>query len=119
MMVKTIGQNDQTILIEWRDQDGFHRAYLPAHEVEADMCASPEMGIPYGVPWSELLQPTVTPEALEQALYAHGLWTAQDVLAAKPAQLLGVLQGLYGLDVSALIEAARTVLKKGVSPNGR
>ena len=119
MNVRVLGSSEAAALVEWRDEEGLHRSLVPAGLVTAGKCETPELGVPYGVPWADVVPLQVTPQQLEQVLYSRGLWTAQDVLAATPVTLLGLLQQLYGLDVATLIQAAQAILRQGVHPNGR
>lgn len=59
-----------------------------------------------GVPWAKMVKlNTVTPDKLQQALYDAGILTPAD-LRRSPQRALGVLQALYGVDLSALLLGA-------------
>jgi hypothetical protein len=63
-------------------------------------------GIRHGLPWSDMVSPAATPEAVEQALYRADIWTGAD-LRSNPRAALGALQAVYGVDLAALLRAAR------------
>lgn len=57
-------------------------------------------------PWAKMVKlNTLTPERLQQALYDAGILTVAD-LRHNPNGAFGVLQALYGVDLSALLLGA-------------
>src|SRR5512146_3595940 len=95
-----------TALVEWEDQ-GLHRALIPAGEIieGAVSVETLSLGIPYGLPWEQLLTLSATPEALAAELRANGIWSLED-LEKNPRAAVGALQKVYGVDLSALLRAA-------------
>ena len=107
--VTVIHSKGNTALIEWVEKTKLKRGYLPASLIEADNMVSDEAleaATPYGVPWESVITLYATPEKLEQALHAHGIWTLND-LVTKPNAAIGALQSVYRVDLAALLQAAR------------
>lgn len=105
--VRVVEQRGPAVVVEYAG--GQKRAVVPAESL-VDGCVSTEtldFGIPYGLPWEQLLQPAVTPETLAAALRAAGIWTLADI-EHNPNAVLGALQAAYGVDLGALLQAART-----------
>lgn len=118
MNVSLIKRQGGAAVIQWAAGGQVQRAVIPAAELVnlgggQFECQAPELGAPYGLPWAELIQLTVTPEQAEQAFHNYGLWTAQDI-QRNHLQALGALQSLYAGDLGALIKATRT--RNGSSP---
>jgi len=104
--VRLVSQSGKSALVEWTEKDGLHRASIPADKV-ADkvdlelLDAAP----PYGVPWAEAKIKPFTGSELQAALYAAGVWTAEDALN-KPQLVIGALQGLLWVHLGSLVEFA-------------
>lgn len=103
--------NKQATLYEWRDESGnTRRGWLP----NSDQPATPEeleLAIPYGMNWSDyIVVKPVTPEQVEQELYAHGIWTPEDALKS-PAVVQSVIKKLIGLDVRQIFDVANRARK--------
>lgn len=98
----------KSALVEWFDKSGQRRAFIPTEHLLSGGAVDNtvlEAGIPYGVAWEEVKFTTPTPAALAQALRAGGIWTKAD-LFANPQKAVGILQAIYQVDLSALIEFA-------------
>lgn len=108
MKVRVLRCQGAAALVEWIEDDLLQRAVVPAEMVEDGQCDSDALaaGIPYGVPFEDLLQPAVTPRALAQALRRRGIWTTEDVYR-KPNEVIAALQSAYGLDLAAIQAAVR------------
>ena len=106
--IKVIEQRGYAALVEWVADGAVNRSIVPNHLIIDGRCQAEELkrGIPYGVPWSALVELQVTPEAVEQALRNVGIWTAED-LFARPQAAVGALQAVYGVDSAVLMRAAR------------
>lgn len=101
MDLKIIKRVGEAILVEWRDEEGVHRATLPADSPMTD----PEQGIPYGRQWEEILSPT-TVERKAQALREAGIWTARD-LRQNIQRVRAALQDQVETDLAALLRSIR------------
>jgi hypothetical protein len=104
--VRVMSITGKSALVEWVDKGGVHRASLPADKVgekvdQELLDAAP----PFGVPWAELPIKPFTGKELQAALYAAGLWTAEDVMT-RPQVVIGALQGLLWLHLGSLVEFA-------------
>lgn len=111
--VKIIQQRGQSVLVEWVDGRLLRRATIPADvivegRVGADIL---EMGIPYGVDWSKLIELDATPKKLDQRLKQVGIWTAEDALK-NADRLLGAIQAAYSVDLGKIMSIARHELDK-------
>lgn len=108
--MKTIKRAEQAVLVEWREDGKAHRAWVPLGAEGSEDEA--RLGIPYGVPWAELIPPrAIFPEELEAALHSRGIWTAEDA-QLNPQAILGAIVELIGVDMAAVIRAAREYEKE-------
>jgi hypothetical protein len=87
-------------VVEW-DQ---RRAIIPKTSLDGDEVSQEvlEQGIPYGLPWGELIKVKITAQMIEEALHSRGIWTAEDALrnsskvkAAFLALITGPLQSVF------------------------
>ena len=114
--MKTIRRAKKASLVEWKEDGRSQRAWVPVGSEDDEEEA--RLGIPYGVPWAEILVPkTISPEDLEAALRSRGIWTAEDAQAS-PQAIAGAIVELIGVDMAAVIKAARDY-EKGRATNGR
>lgn len=114
--VRVVQRRGESALVEWLDGERQSRAMIPATAVVDDLVAEDVLaaGIPYGVPWGELVQLTATPDAVQAELYRVGVWTVDD-LRQNPQLALGALQRVYGTDLAALMRAAKEYESGGSS----
>ena len=112
--ITVLTSTERVCLVQWFDAKGNEqRCQLPADAVRgktlpADVLAQ---GVPYGIPWAQVLKPAMTVERLEQSLHAAGLWTLEDV-QMYPDRALSALQSAYGTDLGQLLTAASDYSKK-------
>ena len=108
MDIRLIQSGDKTNLYEGiLPDEGLARRMLPA-SILAPTQAQFEQGVPYGLPFAELLKPSDDlPANLETALHNAGIWTLDD-LRTKGKQAVGAFQAAYGLELSRLIQIAAT-----------
>ena len=108
MRVKVIRQKGQVVLVQWEGQ----RAYVPAEVVVDDYCPTEEleMGIPYGLPWAEIVGDLVlTGEEIEVTLRKHGIWTLEDA-RKEPMKAATALLAVHKMGVGALIAKAMNAM---------
>ena len=118
--IKMIRLAGKTALVEWNTKAGLQRATIPAASLLPDSRADAdtlEAGIPYDLPWEEIVSLEATPEAFAAALRANGIWTKKD-LEGNVRAVMGVLQSVYGLDLAHLLRAAGEHEKKLEVTNG-
>lgn len=106
--VRVIRRRGESALVEWLDGDQQNRVMIPVTAVVDGLVADDVLsaGVPYGVPWAELVQLTATAEKIQAELYRVGVWTVDD-LRRNPQLALGAVQRIYGVDLSALMRAAK------------
>ena len=108
MKIRVIQRKGHGILVEWRDEEGYHRAVVPAGAVDGDFC-DPEqllMGIPYGEPWAQAVGDLVITAAdIENELRKHGIWTIEDA-RKKPNEAAAALLAVHKMGVDTLIRRA-------------
>lgn len=114
--VRVVQRRGESALVEWLDGEQQNRVTIPVTAVVNDHVADDVLlaGVPYGVPWAELVQLTATPAAVQSELYRVGVWTVDD-LRQKPQLALGALQRVYGVDLAALMRAAKEYESGGSS----
>ena len=114
MQITVIRQKGQAVLVEW-ENEGSRRAYVVASAVEDDQCSSQELeiGIPYGLPWREIVGDLVlTGEQIEDALKKHGIWTLED-LRKEPMRAAAALLAVHKMGVNALISRTMSAINAG------
>lgn len=109
MNITIVGTRGKTALVEYVDSGGCpQRVYVPRDKIAGDQCDKTvlAMGVRYGLDFEHLITLKATPKDLARALRARGIWTLGD-MEARPNEVLGALQSAYGVDLSALLRAAR------------
>lgn len=114
--VKIVRRSGNAALVEWLKGDSLKRVTIPLSKIavsdpKGKMGSTEksilEIGIPYGVPWEEVIgEIKVTPEIIADSLRKHGIWTYEDAQANRQT-IVGALQAAYGLDMATLIRGAR------------
>jgi hypothetical protein len=119
MKVRVIRRKGHGVLVEWRDEEGYHRAVVPTGAVDGDFCDPQElaMGIPYGEPWAQIMGDLViTGERLEDELRKHGIWTIEDA-RQKPNDVAGALLAVHRMGVDTLIGRAVAAKRAEMGPS--
>jgi hypothetical protein len=113
--VKVVESKGKSALVQWRDGDDLRRAYVPADKVKGDQCDEDTLkaGIPYGVPWEQLITIKFDPVAIARLLRQRGIWTSRD-LEMNPNMLRRVVERATGLTAAPLRRAAAQY-EKGVN----
>lgn len=117
--VKIIRRSGTAALVGWVEDGNLRRATVPLSQIELDDSKigtvdkeTLEMGIPYGVPWEEVIgEIKITPQIIANILRQHGIWTLEDA-QNNPNAIVGALQAAYGLDMATLIRGARDMNKE-------
>lgn len=108
--VEIMQQNQFAALVEWRDDKGVHRAYIPITDLDASRSQADEealrAGIPYGELWETLALGQVGSEAIATALRNRNIWTLQDV-RTHVGEVKAAIQEAYSADLKYLLELAR------------
>lgn len=106
--VRVIETRGETVLVEYRDALGLRRTLVPVQAVEGGKASEEELayGVPYGLPWEDLIEMRASAAQLAANLRAAGIWTRED-LERSPAAAFGALQATYGIDLAAIITAAK------------
>jgi len=80
--VKVIRESDGSALVEYKDKGTLERVTISSkvlingNKVKDTLL---KKGIPFGIDWSDINMPAVTPQMLNQELRSRGIWTADDV----------------------------------------
>lgn len=111
--VRIIRRHNDLYLIEWLDVDTTKRGWIPQSMVEdlgnsTGQTTDPNISVPYGVQWSEVVSLAASPQDLERELHRRGIWTTGD-LRSNPQVAIACLQSVYGVDLAALLHAAKTI----------
>lgn len=106
--VKIISQRGQSALVEYFKDGKLCRVTVPAKEIiDGQINAyNLNMGIPYGLPWAQLIPMAATSKQLEQNLRRVGVWTKEDALSNAPA-VLGAIQATYQIDLGTILRIAK------------
>jgi len=112
-----IANENGGVLVEWVNRLGIrHRSWVKPSMILEDngqsiVVESPERGVPYGDDLSILFE--IDPEInrdFAAALKNQGIWTYADVMA-RPQLVQGVLQSVYGVALSNVLQAAGAATK--------
>lgn len=109
MITKIISKSSTGVVIEWVEEGKVHRSIVPKEDVSNNgECLYPERGIPYGLPFEQLLHVDLTSEDITDALHNAGIWTMEDLLR-RPSEVHGVLNILTGHILQTLLRNARVL----------
>lgn len=128
MNVQKIARKGRSILVEWADDEGQHRSYVPYDSVfdiqGQSVCELADLGIPYGVPWELLAHqlPAIDGTELQKELRRLGIWTYDDLRKNPAVGLNAICQARIPttvvdvplVDVGQLLKLAAAYLQ-GVS----
>ena len=108
--VRVIRRLGKSSALQYLEGDKLKAVVVPAEVLEGDKADAAELekGAPYGIAWSELVDLPADPEAVEQELYRHGLWTPEDV-RTKPQRVMAALMTVYSPVLVAITGARREV----------
>jgi len=95
MIVNVIKVKKGQALIEWADETGLHRGYVPSKDVENGDVKNPERAAPYGVDFAKHIKRIPKAADFARALNNVGIWTYED-LEANPSKATGVILQVYG-----------------------
>jgi len=113
--VNIIKKQGEAVLVEWNNAGKPERVTIPANEVTDGLCTSfvLEAGIPFGLPWEEILGNISNDadfvKALANNLRTEGVWTAEDVT---PQRILAALQNTYGVDVHKILRTMKEFIRQ-------
>ncbi len=114
MKVTLIARQGQVAVVQWLDAnnaDAVKRSIMPLSDLrpvplaEGEFnCEDPELGIPYGVQWSEAVR-LAAADNLTDEMHRAGIWTARDALEHVPA-VEGALRAALGVDLQTILALA-------------
>jgi len=120
MRVKVIEVKGQNSLIEWVETDPelqYYRVWIPSSVLEeqedgTECTIDPTEGIPYGMPWEEIIGvEEITPTQISAQLRRHGIWTLDDFIRNHMA-VNSAFAACYGINSRAIIAAANQFLEE-------
>ena len=111
--VKILQQSGHSVLVEYLEKGKLKRATIPPDTIKEGQVSqySLKLGIPYGLPWAELITLKASPERLQEELHRIGIWTAEDALQNAQG-VLGAIQATYGTDMSKIMAIAKKEVRK-------
>lgn len=104
--VKVIRESDESALVEYKEKGLLQRATVPLKSlIDGSKVRDTHLkkGIPFGIDWSDINIPTVTPGMLTQALRARGIWTAADV-RTNPQSVRNAISEVQGKLFAQIVE---------------
>lgn len=108
--VQIIRRKNDFVLVQWEVGERMYRAWVLPNMVDesglSPVVNRPERGIPYGVDFSQLVVLQASAQILDTELKRRGIWTLND-LRTNAQTVLGALQTTYGIDLAALLQAAK------------
>ena len=111
--VQIVRMKNGMTLVEWKDENNHPRRswITPDMIIEETgpkmaIVDRPEAGVPYGMDFARVVNPSVTPEEIDRCLKRVGIWTIDD-LRNNPQAVMGALKQAYGLDFAQLMLAAK------------
>ena len=114
---RLVTKSGQTGLIEVNRDGALERCLLPTQLLEGNLELTSEQidaGAPYGLPFSEFVQPSSFKDMAKQfeiALHSAGIWMLED-LRTKVPSAISALQVVYGIEFRKLIKAAEAYTMK-------
>lgn len=103
--IKIVGRKNSTVLVEWVEESKLFRSFVPLEstkEVGSEVfCDNPEQGIPYGVPWSLVVDREVDVELFEAEMHKQGIWTIED-FERNPQKVSGCLRKVMAQTVGSI-----------------
>ena len=114
---KVITTHNDITLIEWIDNRGYYlRAWVTPDMIEliegqSAQVNNPEMGIPYGQDWSELIEQSITPAMVANSLRRSGIWTLEDLLS-RPNEVHGAVIATAGAVLQELLSNVKSINKE-------
>jgi len=108
--VSVVSRAGQSALVQWAipGSKRIARGFVPVDAIEDGKCAlaALEAAQRYGTPWGRLVSKLLdeidlTPQRVEDALYAHGIWTVHDI-EQNTAQAMQAISGITGKIVPIL-----------------
>ena len=116
--VRIIARKNKSTLVEWADDSGLHRGFVPSDSIALDPDSGRAlsfvaiddlaMALPYGLPWADIVELVISMKEMEQHLYKAGIWTADDV-RENPLVALAAIGKAYSANIRSLLEAAELV----------
>ena len=108
--VKVIKERGQSALVEYIENRKTKRVTVATNDVVDNQVSKEaiELGVPYGVEWSNLVTLQANSGELEKNLRKVGIWTAEDAL--KDAnKVLNALMKTYQIDLGMIMRIAKEV----------
>lgn len=103
--MKTVQVQGQAALVEYETFGQIKRVTVPVHLAKNPGVV--QAGIPYGLPWEEIVGELITPgEMVAAQLRRAGIWTYDDLLK-KPREALAAIMAAYKFDLQILAARAR------------
>lgn len=112
--VKIIKKSGESALVEWGDNGGLHRAYIPETRISADGFVDKtvlDYAVPYGLPWESIIQFNASPDEFANQLRSHGIWNKEDA-EKNPARVQGIIQSVYGVDFANFMKLINEFVNK-------
>jgi hypothetical protein len=106
--VKIIQGQGHSALVEWLEGKRLKRVTIPTKVILDGQVSKYdlELGIPYGLKWSELIKLSASSGQLEQELRRVGVWTAEDALN-NAEKVRGAIQAVYSVDLGKIMRVAK------------
>jgi uncharacterized protein YpuA (DUF1002 family) len=103
--VKVIRESDESALVEYKEKGMLQRVTVPLKVLIDDKVKDIQLkkGIPFGIDWSDIDIPKVTPQMLTQALRTRGIWSAADV-RANPQAVRNAISQVQGELFSQIVQ---------------
>lgn len=111
--VRIIRRKSGMTLVEWKDEGDYpRRAWISPDMIIEEpgpleiIVDRPEAGIPYGMDFARMVNPSATSEEIDRCLKLAGIWTIDD-LRANSQGVMGALTRAYGLDFAQIMIGAK------------
>jgi hypothetical protein len=110
LIVTEVRRDRQAVLAQYLAPDGsLERRIIPSEALAADgevAAQDWQLGIPFGLPWEDLIVFKATPLDFANNLHRQGIWTADD-LSRNPNAAFAAWQETYQLDIAGLLHLAK------------
>ncbi len=112
VQARLIESRGEYLLVEYTDGEDPFRVIVELGDVELQdggvVLADPKVlrqGVPYGLPWEDIIEIHITPADVARKLRQYGIWTLDDILNLS-RQTQSALQAALQIDVQAMRTAA-------------
>jgi len=104
-LISEIRRKSGMVLVEWSDGEDLKRAWILPDMIVDGQVEEPEMGVPYGDSWQEIIE--ADPDNViraERELYRRGIWNISDA-RSNPQTVSDCVADIPDISVASILGA--------------